>query len=113
MDSKHPLSQANIITLLGVESLPQGDREELLETATQLVETRVLARARVTKFNNIGVSPTNPPLSVYEHKIEVWGYNIDCVKLQDHFYFVNNGPQSPYARFLVERSLTYTYQTEQ
>jgi hypothetical protein len=76
-------------------------------------DSEVCARARVTKFNNIGVSPTNPPLSVYEHKIEVWGYNIDCVKLQDHFYFVNNGPQSPYARFLVERSLTYTYQTEQ
>jgi hypothetical protein len=58
MDSKHPLSQANIITLLGVESLPQGDREELLETATQLVETRVLARvvhllsdAELQKFN--------------------------------------------------------------
>ncbi len=69
-------------------------------------------RGRVTKYNNLGPSPTIP-LTIYEHKIEAWGYNVSCDQLEDHYIAINNGLVSPYARYLVERSLTYTYQTEE
>ncbi len=72
----------------------------------------VCARARVTKYNNLGASPIIP-LTIYEHKIEVWGYNVNCTVLHDHYLAIDAVLMSPQSRFLVERSLTYTYQTEE
>jgi hypothetical protein len=42
--AQHPLSHANIIELLGIKALPLDGREEIVESATELVETRVVAR---------------------------------------------------------------------
>jgi hypothetical protein len=44
MEPKFSLSHANIINLLGVEALPLDEKKEILETATELVEIRVLSR---------------------------------------------------------------------
>lgn len=38
--SKIPLTHANIIQLLGVESLPLDERKEIVMSAVELVETR-------------------------------------------------------------------------
>lgn len=39
-----PLTHANIIEILGIEALPLEERVALVEEATNLVETRTLAR---------------------------------------------------------------------
>lgn len=44
MEPKLSLTHANIINLLGIEALPLDEKKEILETATELVETRVLSR---------------------------------------------------------------------
>src|SRR3990167_8460924 len=41
---KLPLTHANIINLLGIESLPLDERKEILMTAVELVETRTFNR---------------------------------------------------------------------
>ena len=39
-----PLTHANVINLLGIASLPLDERQEIVESAIELVETRVMAR---------------------------------------------------------------------
>jgi hypothetical protein len=41
----HPLTNANIIELLGIEALPLEKRVEIVEETTELVQSRVLERA--------------------------------------------------------------------
>lgn len=38
------ISQANIITLLGIESLPEDEKKEIVMSTIELVEARVLER---------------------------------------------------------------------
>ncbi len=73
--------------------------------------TKICARARVAKFRDTGNVDILTGKTIYEHTIEVWGYNVDCLTLHDHYLAVGNGDISPQARLLVERNLTYTYQT--
>ncbi|HXF44102.1 MAG TPA: DUF5663 domain-containing protein [Candidatus Paceibacterota bacterium] len=42
--NKLPLTHANIVKLLGLESLPLDERKEILESASELVETRTFNR---------------------------------------------------------------------
>lgn len=42
--SKIPLTHANIIQILGIESLPLDERKTIVENATNLIETETLNR---------------------------------------------------------------------
>lgn len=78
------------------------------------------ARAQVIKYteydsDGIGgqdLSPAGTPL--WLHTIRVWGYNVNCTDLASYFNDINNLLlQSPISAKLVERSLSYTYITEE
>lgn len=83
--SKVPLTHANIIKLLGVESLPMEDRQAIVENATELVETRVLARilgmlsdAKKNEFGKIVESADTDAVSRFFEE-----NNIDYVALTE------------------------------
>lgn len=78
-------------------------------------DSPMCARAKITKYIDTGNQLFG--LQVYNHIIEVWGYNISCIDLDAHFDAINPASGtptiSPVANKIVERSLKYTYQTEE
>lgn len=46
-----PLTHANLVQILGIESLPLDERKEIVESAVELIETRTLNRTMET-FND-------------------------------------------------------------
>jgi len=50
--SKIPLTHVNIIKLLGIESLPIDQRQEIVMSAVELVETRAMNKALKTLGND-------------------------------------------------------------
>ncbi len=71
------------------------------------------ARARVTKYYDTGLSNLTER---YKHVIQVWGYQVDCATLEAQLTFALSNPSSPLGfgptNNIVERSLTYTYESE-
>ena len=61
------LTHANIVQLLGIESLPLDQRKEIVESAIELVEDRTLARI----LENLGDEDKNSFLEAMESKNEV------------------------------------------
>ncbi len=91
-----------------------GNNGSLIEVSPNPTDFPMCARARVTKYE---VAPTqpNPPngLTRYLHTIQSFGYNVSCADLATHLDAITANQPSPIANRLVERSLSYSYQSEE
>ncbi len=111
-----PYSSIGPITAAPVDNLGTGEGVTYSFTYEQsnLVVThpRTCASVVVTKYIDMGPNVPNTA-NIYRHTFDVKGYNLPCDDIHTHFWAVYATMISPFQNSIVERSLSYSYETEE